>query len=82
LPPTITLQRFSLADGQRLTLSGITAEDQIDTLFSFYTSMQKLKVNGQFVFDQREGEPPSPKLMGNSEQWTFSLQLLHAEVEP
>jgi len=82
LPPTITLQRFSLADGQRLTLSGITAEDQIDTLFSFYTSMQKLKVNGQFVFDQREGEPPSPKLMGNNEQWTFSLQLLHAEVEP
>jgi hypothetical protein len=82
LPPTITLQRFSLADGNRLSLSGTTTEDQIDALFSFYTAMQKLKVNGQFVFDQREGEPPSPRLMGNKEQWSFSLQLLHAEEEP
>jgi hypothetical protein len=81
LPPSITLQRFSLADGHRLTLSGTTTEDQIDTLFSFYTSMQKLKVNGQFVFDQVDAEPPSPKLIGNSEQWSFSLQLLHAEEE-
>ena len=82
LPPSITLQRFSLADGQRLSLSGVTAEDQIDTLFSFYTAMLKLKVNGQFVFDQSKGEPPNPKLIGNSEQWNFSLQLLHVEEEP
>jgi len=81
LPPTITLERFSLADGQRLALSGITTEDQIDSIFSFYTAMQKLKANGQFVFDQQKGEPPSPKLLGNNEQWNFSLQLLHVEAE-
>jgi hypothetical protein len=79
LPPTITLERFSLADGQRLSLSGITTEDQIDSIFSFYTAMQKLKANGQLVFGN--GEPPSPKLSGNNEQWNFSLQLLHAEME-
>jgi hypothetical protein len=44
--------------------------------------MLKLKVNGQFVFDQSKGEPPNPKLIGNSEQWNFSLQLLHVEEEP
>ena len=82
LPPSITLQRFSLADGQRLSLSGTTTEDQVDTIFSFYTAMQKLKVNGQFMFDQQRGEPPSPKLSGNNEQWSFSLYLLHAEAEP
>jgi hypothetical protein len=82
LPPSITLQRFSLSDGQKLSLSGLTTEDQIDTLFSFYTSMQKLKVNGQFIFDQLNGEPPSPRLIGNNEQWNCSLQLLRVEEEP
>lgn len=81
LPQTLTLQRFGFDSGQKLTLSGSTAEDQMDTLFNFYTAMQKLKANGQFVFDQQNGEPPSPRLIGNQEEWSFSLQLTHPEAE-
>jgi hypothetical protein len=81
LPQTITLQRFGFDSGQRLTLNGNTTEDQMDTLFNFYTTMQKLKANGQFVFDQQNGEPPSPRLIGNREEWSFSLQLTHPEAE-
>ena len=72
LPQTLTLQRFGFDSGQKLTLSGSTTEDQVDTIFNFYTAMQKLKANGQFVFDQQNGEPPSPRLAGNREEWSFS----------
>jgi hypothetical protein len=81
LPQSINLQRFSFADGQRLSLSGTTTQDQVDTLFTFYTTMQKLKVNGQFVFDQNGGDPVAPRFNGNIEQWNFSLQLAHPEAE-
>ena len=82
LPATLTLQRFSLADGRHLTLSGTTSQDQVDTLFNFYSTLQKLQRNGQFIFDQQKGTPPSPRLTGNSETWNFSLDLLNAEAEP
>lgn len=83
LPQTITLERFSFADGQKLSLSGTTTPDQVDTLFTFYTTMQKLKVNGQYVFDQNSGDPVAPRLINpTTESWNFSLQLAHAEEEP
>jgi len=82
LPQSVSLQRFSFVDGKSLALSGTTTQDQVDTLFTFYTTMQKLKVNGQFVFDQNSGEPVAPRASGNTEQWNFSLQLAHTEAEP
>jgi hypothetical protein len=81
LPQTITLERFSVADGQTLSLSGATTQDQVDTLFTFYTTLQKTKVDGQFVFDQNAGIAPAPRLNGNSESWNCSLQLAHVEAE-
>jgi hypothetical protein len=82
LPPTISLQRFSFADGQRVSLSGTAPQDQVNTLFDFNTSLKKKKVNGQFVFDQQKGDPVNPRMSGNAESWSFSVELLHAEAEP
>jgi hypothetical protein len=82
LPQTVTLQRFSFADGQKLSLSGTAPQDQINTLIDFNEAMQKLKVNGQFVFDQQNVQAINPRLSGNVESWSLGLQLLHTEAEP
>jgi len=82
LPQSISLQRFSFADGQRLTLSGTAPQDQINTLFDFNAALQKKQVNGQFVFDQKKGEPVNPKAMAGGLSWHLSLDLLHSEALP
>ncbi len=82
LPPGISLQRFSFADGQRLTLSGTAPQDQINTLFDFNTALKKKQVNGQFVFDQQKGDSVNPRLSGNIETWNLSVDLLHSEAAP
>ena len=82
LPTTITLQRFSFADGQHVSLSGTAPQDQVDTLFNFNTALKKKKVNDQFIFDQRKGDPVNPRVSGNLESWNFNLELLHAEAAP
>jgi hypothetical protein len=81
LPQSINLQRLSFSQGQTLSLSGTTAQDQIDTLFDFSAAMQKLKINGQFVFDQQSFVPPAPKLIGGNLQWNLSAQLAHPESD-
>ena len=82
MPPTITLQRFSFTDGRRLMLSGTAPQDQVNTLFDFNTSLKKKKAGGQFVFDQQKGDTVNPRLQGNVEAWSFSLELLHVEAAP
>jgi len=82
LPQSITLQRFSFGDGQRLSLSGSLAQDQVNTLFDFNTALRKKKVNGQFVFDQIKGDNVNPRFSGNQGTWSLSLELVHAEAEP
>jgi hypothetical protein len=82
LPTTITLQRFSFADGQHVSLSVTAPQDQVDTLFNFNTALKKKKVNDQFIFDQRKGDPVNPRVSGNLESWNFNLELLHAEAAP
>jgi hypothetical protein len=82
LPPNITLQRFSFADGKRLSLSGTAASDQVNTLFDFNTAMQKVTANGSPVFNAQGGETVSPHPTGNGVSWSFSLQLQNAEETP
>jgi hypothetical protein len=82
LPQSVTLQRFSFANGQTLSLSGSAPQEEFNTLLNFNTAMQKAKNNGQFVFDQHTGEPVNPRLTGNVLQWSFSLNLLHPEAIP
>jgi hypothetical protein len=82
MPPNITLQRFSFADGKRLSLSGTAASDQVNTLFDFNTAMQKVTANGRPMFNAQGAEPVNPHPTGNGVTWSFSLQLQNAEGMP
>jgi len=80
LPPSITLQRFSFSDGQKLSLSGTAPQDQVNTLFTFNETIKKKQINGQPVFNPLKGEPVGPKPTGNSVTWNFWVELLHTEA--
>jgi len=82
VPPNITLQRFSFADGKKLSLSGTAAADQVNTLFDFNTAMQKVTANGRPMFNSQGGEPVNPHPAGNGATWSFSLQLQNTERAP
>jgi hypothetical protein len=82
LPPNITLQRFSFADGKKLSLSGAAAPDQVNTLFDFNTAMQKVTANGRPMFNAQGGETVNPRQTANTVTWSFSLQLQNAEGTP
>jgi len=82
LPQDITLQRFSFADGQKLSLSGTAEREQVNQLFDFNTAMQKATLDGRPMFDPHGGDPVNPKFSGNKEIWSFSLQLQHWENAP
>ena len=81
IPASITLQRFSFSDGQKLTLSGTAPQDKINELFDFNTALKKKKVNGQLVFDQNQGDSVNPRLTGNTEYWNLTLYLAHPAEE-
>ena len=82
VPPNITLQRFSFADGKKLSLSGTAAADQVNTLFDFNTAMQKVTANGRPMFNSQGGEPVNPHPVANGVPWSFSLQLQNAKGTP
>ena len=82
LPSNITLQRFSFADGKKLSLGGTAAPDQINTLFDFNTALQKVTSNGRPMFNSQGGEPVNPRQTGNTVTWSFSLQLQNAKGTP
>jgi hypothetical protein len=81
LPQGISLQRFSFANGQTLTLSGTTTSDQINTLFNFNSAMQKATIGGQPMFDLHAGDPVSPRTGAGGVTWSFSLQLANPEEQ-
>ena len=81
LPESITLQRFSFADGKKLSLSGTASTDRVNTLFDFNTAMQRATNNDRPMFNSEGSEPVNPRQSGNSAvTWSFSLQLQHTEV--
>jgi hypothetical protein len=82
LPPSIVLQRFSFADGKRLSLGGTAAADQVNTLFEFNSTMKKVKLNDRQMFDPGKSEDVAPRITGNNAIWSFSLQLQNAEATP
>jgi hypothetical protein len=85
LPPGISLQRFSFANGQTVTLSGQVNADDITKIFDFNDALRKLKVNNQQVFNPT---PASSQQLsyrngqGNQANWNFGLELLRTETEP
>ena len=80
LPQGITVERFSFAGGQTLTLSGTTTQDQINTLFDFNTALKKAMLNGKPVFKTEGGEDVSPRTNPNGTvTWSLTLLLANAE---
>jgi hypothetical protein len=81
LPEGISLQRFSFADGQKLTVTGVVTPEQITAITDFYDDLRKAQVNGQPMFKPSGGEQLSYRLNGNQESWNFSLELGHASED-
>jgi len=85
MPPGLTLQRSSFADGQKLTLSGVCPPDQIGQISDqgkFYDAVRKAKLDGQDVFEPTAVEPFIYGQSANQANWHFTLQLKHAEAAP
>jgi len=78
LPVSITLQRFSFADGQKLTLNGTTTPEQISSLYDFDKGMHKTRFKDQEVF--ATGDPPLWRQANNVVTWNYSLQLQRLEA--
>ena len=81
MPPGVTLQRMGFTDGHRLTLSGSTTPDMVNTLFDFDSSLRKVKLGDQPMFDPQSGEHVNPRTAGNSTTWSFSVELMRTEKE-
>jgi hypothetical protein len=85
LPEGLTLQRASFADGQKLTLNGVCAQEQIGQISDqgrFYDAVRKAKLDGQDMFEAAAIEPLIWNQSGNQVSWHFSLQLKHSEAVP
>ncbi|MGA3267030.1 MAG: hypothetical protein ABSE16_09430 [Verrucomicrobiota bacterium] len=88
LPEGLSLQRLSFANGSKLSLAGVCAQDQIGLISDkggFYDLVRKVQVNGQPMFSQNT--PSSDQLIfrlaGKDQQsWNFAVELQHAEGEP
>ena len=78
LPAGIELQRFSFADGQKLSLNGTTTPEQINTLYDFDKSIHKVRLKDQQMFNL--GDPPLWNQRNNNVTWNYSLQLQHMEA--
>ena len=84
LPPDISLQRFSFANGQSVTLSGQVNADEITKIFDFNDALRKLKVKGQQVFNPipESSDQLTYRTSGGQDSWNFGLQLIRVEAEP
>jgi len=88
LPAGLSLQRFSFADGQRLTLSGTCKSDQVALISDqggFYDAMRKARADGQPIFSQdpNSGNQLMYRNQGASgvATWNFALELMRTEAE-
>ena len=87
LPEGISLQRFSFADGSKLSLNGTCGSDQIGLITEkggFYDSVRKAKLNGQPMFNPNptSSEQLTYHTMANKVAWNFGLELQRTEAEP
>jgi hypothetical protein len=81
LPASVSLSRFTFANGEKIQLSGSAPEDQVQTLFDFNDSLKKKTLNKQPLFDPATGEPVNPHKGANGYTWSMSLNLLHTGQE-
>jgi hypothetical protein len=85
MPAGLTLQRSSFTDGQKLTLNGLCAQDQIGEISDpgkFYDAVRKAKLDGKDIFEPTAVEPLVWNVSGNTASWHFTLQLKNTEAAP
>jgi hypothetical protein len=87
LPEGVSLQRFSFANGSKLTLNGTCESDQIDLIAEkggFYDGVRKVKLNGQPMFSPNpsQGEQLLVRQNANKVTWNFGVDLQRTEAEP
>jgi hypothetical protein len=86
LPPAVTLQRSSFANGSKLTLSGQVNADDTQKLIEFYNTLRKARPNPNdppfFNPNNESSDQLSYRQQGNMVVWSFSLELMHTEVAP
>jgi hypothetical protein len=81
LPAGISLQRFSFANGRRLSLNGVVPSDDINKIINFNDTLRKAQLNGQPMFSAQGGEPLVYRQGGDQDTWNFALDLQHAEEQ-
>jgi hypothetical protein len=80
LPDGMTLEGYNLTDGKRLVLNGTAPVGQEKRLLDFDKDLRKAPVNGQPLFDQREGEPITWRQGANGTvNWSCVLMLKRSE---
>lgn len=83
LPSAVTLQRFALAEGSKLTLSGQVNQADMKDLSDFWDNLRKTKLHGELFFDSQSDSSSQPLFHlqnNNIMSWSFSLKLLHGEI--
>jgi hypothetical protein len=84
LPTDLDLERFSFANGEKLSLSGVCTPEQIGLISDpgkFYDAVRKAMLNGQPMFDPAAVEPLIWNESGSMVSWRFTLELEHTEDE-
>lgn len=81
LPPGISLQRFSFANGETLALSGQVSPDDLSRIEAFNGGLRKAQLNGKPVFDLSVPNDFNFRQAGNIVNWNFTLRLVHTESE-
>jgi hypothetical protein len=81
LPESLQLDRYSLFEGRRLTLSGTAPSDQQLTVLEFAKNMRKATVKGVPLFDETKDDNfrNIKNAGGTSSTWSFVLELKRTE---
>jgi hypothetical protein len=79
LPAGTSLQRLSFSDGKKLTLSGIVPPAEVDKIINFNDTLRKATVDGEPMFDPKEGDAFTEHVVPGGVSWSFGLVLKHGE---
>jgi len=77
LPEGLTVQRFSFADGQTVSLSGMVPAKDISKIIDFEKTLRKSTLDGRVIFNPVS--TPADQLSwnehGDADYWRFGLEL-------
>jgi hypothetical protein len=81
MPDSLNLESLSFSQGKRLMLRGTAPADQMGAAIDFNSAMRKATVNNQPLFDAAKVGPPNLRVVQNTLNWDFTLELKRTETE-